>query len=75
MNERFEKTAAVCFAVFDIQKPLILLRIYQIAADAFRSSAEPKIKETKSPAVNASYSERWAMTMGRLVYPIQIPAP
>ena len=75
MFKRFEKTAAVYFAAFDIQEPLKLLRIYQIDADAFRASVERQVTESKSPVVNASFSERWAMTMGQLVYPVQSPAP
>jgi hypothetical protein len=72
---RFEKTAAVYFAVFDIQEPLKLLRIYQIDAEAFRAAVERQITVSKSPVVNASFSERWAMTTGKLVYPFQSPAP
>jgi hypothetical protein len=36
---------------------------------------ERQITVSKSLVVNASFSERWAMMMGQLVYLVQSPAP
>ena len=78
---RFEKATAVYLAVFDLREPLTLLRIYLVEMDAFRAEVNRQVVESKSAVVNASFSERWAATTGRKVFPavdlpaVSLPAP
>ncbi len=66
---RFQKAAAVYLAVFDAREPLQLLRVYLIEPEAFLAELERQVMESKSAVINASFSERWASTIGRLVFP------
>jgi len=66
---RFTNAAAVYLAVFDPREPLKLVRIYLIETEVFRTEIDRQVKESKSSVINASFSERWASTAGRLIFP------
>jgi hypothetical protein len=66
---RFEKAAAIFFAVFDTHEPLKLLRVYRVETEAFRAALEQQIAQSKSAIVNSTFAERWVATNGTLVFP------
>lgn len=59
----------VYLAVFDVKKPLTLLRIYEVEPEVMWEEAARQIDKSAKSRANVSVTERWAAKHGRKVFP------